>query len=462
VLPVEPVDSDGWLLMVELNGIRYARLPKAAGPNALVMTSQRVRDSAGIAGAGSPTEMPAVLELLDGWRPGKDDRRGRLVVRVADPWLPMAVVPWSDAHLRSTGAIEAARQCLRDSGFDIAAEDTIRLESAPFGEPRLAVAYPAALLSSLGRCSSTSGLRLSSVMPFGYAQWARRRREADASFVSDSTSGSLYVSTRDRRCVADVVVRRWTSEGEEHVFIARERLRRPTLSATTVIAGVGPSASSTRRALSDALKDQHRDSDVVQGETADASTVQEEVHSPADYCTDIDAVRNSGPARPRVVATAIAATTFCAALAIGWSSLASTTAKLVAAQHLASRTPTLDEMPRSQIVDALRTDAVAASVRVLNLPLLPILSSLKPLPEASVLIQSVEIVPNRLDRGTGRSVPHTVVRLVARAASEEDLFGYLRTLSDRVGQPVRLSRHEYLQGESGMRWQFSADLVWAN
>jgi hypothetical protein len=98
-------------------------------------------------------------------------RVGALKVMVADSWLMSCSLPWSDALTRPADAGRFARGQLEAAGFVLQPEDQLRLDDGPFGQPRLAVAYPAALLNALGRVARAWGTGLAAVVPLSMVAW---------------------------------------------------------------------------------------------------------------------------------------------------------------------------------------------------------------------------------------------------------------------------------------------------
>ena len=67
-------------------------------------------------------------------------------VMLSDRWVAQAALPWSADLLDADRADAFVRRQLAASGFDVLGQDAVRLDDAPFGQPRWAVAYPAAIL----------------------------------------------------------------------------------------------------------------------------------------------------------------------------------------------------------------------------------------------------------------------------------------------------------------------------
>lgn len=76
-----------------------------------------------------------------------------------------SMLPWSSAMLTSRSAERYAHDHMSASFGDAASNVAVRLESAPYGTPRLACAVPRPLLEGLGEAIKETGSTLSSLKP---------------------------------------------------------------------------------------------------------------------------------------------------------------------------------------------------------------------------------------------------------------------------------------------------------
>lgn len=80
-------------------------------------------------------------------------------VLISNYWVPSASLPWDAQQLRPELAAAVARDQIRDAGHDLGGSDVVRVDDAPFRQPRLAVAYPHELVGRIedfvGRCNGT-------------------------------------------------------------------------------------------------------------------------------------------------------------------------------------------------------------------------------------------------------------------------------------------------------------------
>lgn len=102
-------------------------------------------------------------------------------VVVADQWVAQLSVPWSTELTQSASAQSFARSQLQQAGFDLKDQDTVLIDDAPWGAPRLVCAYPQELLLRLKELAQRAGLRLRSVISLSMASWAVARDENNRS-----------------------------------------------------------------------------------------------------------------------------------------------------------------------------------------------------------------------------------------------------------------------------------------
>lgn len=113
-----------------------------------------------------------------------------LRVVIADRWLAMASLPWTDALLRTETAREFARDYLGQLGFDVSIADIIRFDGLPYGQSRWVVAYPRVLLERIMECAARWDVRCRSVRPMSVLVCMElcRRPESEAfAIVGDET-----------------------------------------------------------------------------------------------------------------------------------------------------------------------------------------------------------------------------------------------------------------------------------
>jgi hypothetical protein len=110
----------------------------------------------------------------------------QVCVLVFDGWLAVTSVPWSTSLKRADTAIAFARGQLQDAGFDVALDDVLKLDNAPYGQPRLAMAYPANVLAALRQLAGSVDAPLVSVLSMAVAAWGLTRSKHAALAVTDN------------------------------------------------------------------------------------------------------------------------------------------------------------------------------------------------------------------------------------------------------------------------------------
>jgi hypothetical protein len=130
-----------------------------------------------------------------------------LRVIVADAWLFAVPIPWNPAMSRKRSALAFARDYLSRLGFAVAPDDEIRLDDAPYGASRLAVAYPSELLQAIRQCALRWHVYWRLLRPVSVLAWNAlgRKRRVEAMAILNENDVIL--------CLAGA--RRWT--GQTHL-----------------------------------------------------------------------------------------------------------------------------------------------------------------------------------------------------------------------------------------------------
>lgn len=134
-------------------------------------------------------------------------------VIVADCWLSSMGVPWNPVMERKAEADAFARGQFAAAGHVVDAGDAVRLDDAPFGMPRLAVAYPDVWLGALDRLADDCQTRLDSVLPWSVAFWifaqsAERRQLQVSALLSEGMLLMLRAAAAGLPWLGEVTVRR--------------------------------------------------------------------------------------------------------------------------------------------------------------------------------------------------------------------------------------------------------------
>lgn len=406
----------------------------------------------------SQSELLAALQQIT-VPPGVTEMR----VIVSDCHLAAVNLPWRAEMGNTLSAAGLAREQLLADGYVINGGAVVRLDNAPYGTPRLAIAYPEHLLHALHECALRLQVRLASVLPLSVLAWsvmhgstARCASACQALVIVDdgvvvvahgdspdsarllelrvrlvdagATAQALIQDCWRRLCLRqpqwDVVTRVAVLEtGREHSvqtslaapFIAIDLgLARDArhFSVTRLMAGCAH-----RRLALDAIAEvagvDHRRWTLLSGvaaavllwlamrATADVNAMRAELHD----------LRNA----PAVAATATRNV---------WQG---------------------EELPR--IV------AVNAAIRQLNFPLATLLQALTPPPDIRVAITSVETA------GSAEGSRSQLLRIAASADSSVDMTRYVAYLDER--KPLLrayLTQHE--SDADGRAWRFTLEVAW--
>ena len=149
---------------------------------------------------GSPSSLLAACDTLAREWPSDTAWKGGVRVLLDDGWLAGCRLPWSDGLGRADAAEAFARTQLEAAGFDVQADDTVRIDDGPYRAPRRAVAYGAGLLAALGRVAQAAGGPLRSVRPLSDAAWchAARSHSTPSDAASSGPRDRAITSTGER------------------------------------------------------------------------------------------------------------------------------------------------------------------------------------------------------------------------------------------------------------------------
>lgn len=310
-------------------------------------------------------ERPAVaLETLA--LPALDSRtRWDLHVLISDRWLSVAEVLWGPALEKDAGRAEAhVRQRLVDAGFSADEAALIRLDDSAFGQPRLAIAYPADLISALRAFAQRHGARLRSALPLSVAAWHANARP-DAVAVVDA--GSVLVATAAKRRLHQVVVR--PEGGSWQAQWARMQMRDPRLEAMAppAVVDLGP-----------------RDAEPLSPALGLARAVRK-ARSPLDVVMQRSSAVGAWLAAAGVAAVA-------AALSLQLWQVRGEVVAADAAWRASHRAPAVmaDTAPWTR-QERARVQSVNVAIRELNLPIGALLAALQPPRDLRIAVLSVDV-----------------------------------------------------------------------
>lgn len=431
------------------------------GARARWLAESLVELSLGDAG-GIASSVDVLSGVLQGAARGTFDE---VVAVVADCWLAAVDLPWTAALKDKRTADFHARSQLAGAGFEVDPADALRLDDAPFGEPRLAVAYPAMLLAALARLAGTLNARLASVAPLSVVAWATvRRGRARLQALAVADAGSVLVARSERPGGASpgaVTVRRAEDAGEAFGrevpdLWRRLCLREPRLAEVKEVAVLDLANSD------DAWQKTHGLFAAVDlaascpPHWADVSPRLRLAASAIGLNLALDAApRTASPTPLRRVALG------SAALLAGLVSLDAAQTVLAARSlhaQLARETAASQPAPRRTAWtrdELARVQAVNAAVRSLNLPVSAILRALEPPRDLRILVLGVETM------GGASDAPESRVKLVAEAPTTAEMARYVAFVSARRPfTEAYLMRHEFDEAAAERSLRFTIEATW--
>lgn len=406
-----------------------------------------------------------------------------LHVWLADTWVAMELVPWSDEFLREASAMALAKAHLTEQGHEVRHADRMRLDEGPMGQPRLAVAYPGEVMVWVEDRARAWSLRLRSVRAASLACWSvwGHQRSApvlavlhDEAWVIMGAPGAPGAQVRGPHLAELHMV---PLDGGSRIDAAGAPSPEPDGGAPLVHGWRRLTlrfphwASITDVPLLDCRRDDLGHSEwpapfvsvknpmAPTGE-ADLS-LREVLVALVDTAQPhaLDAVSDRRPRKRVLVPLAVS---LCLGLLL-LGSMARSQARLkesvqaALARHQQHATPVslADPLTKQELV---RIPAVNQAVRQLNLPVHALLHSLEPPKDLMVAVLSVDSVGQG-----GPSRQSSSVRIVAQTPSSADMMRYVAFVSGR--KPFTgafLRRHEWVDGLTQKQVRFTVEATWNN
>ncbi len=405
------------------------------------------------AGAALATALPRVGESVA----GRAQHLAGIRVLVADPWLALASVAWS-ADMLSPGEAEAfSRRQLIEAGFDLGADDTLRLDDVPYGRVRLAAAYPATLVAGLLSLAAGLATRLESLQPLSVAGWqVFGHGQQPQLAVLDRDLALLIQGGRE---IEDVVLVELPDDGDLrlalHLHWQRLALRSPEregLERLPVCDLTGQPGPATAPAAFDYLPWPGREVNL------DGVPLALELARRVGIGrSDLDAVQSRpapSPGQRVVLVLTIVLTSLlvAAALHTGWQARQ-------AAAGLALRDPE----PRLTTAasawsrgETMRVQAANAAIHQLNVPIDALLQAMHPPRDIRVAMLSLSL-EEVARQGGGQSR----ARIVAEALTSADMARYVSYLaSRRPFHDAYLVRHEIVDALPERPYRFTVEALW--
>lgn len=387
-----------------------------------------------------------------------------LHVLVEDRWLAVGMLPWSAALARAGSADAYARAQLLQAGFAVSVSDRIRLDDAPYGMPRLAVAYGADLLSAIEQFASGCGLRLASVLPLSAAAGVYAGRQVhpapDALALLGEDDLVIVAMHGARARLGGQYVTELHMRSRDHALPANAELseawarlclRRPAAQSVERIAVVdasgGAGAAAGLAAPFFAMP-----GPAGKGLAA-AHLLQAGGGNRAGHVLDAMPPPRQGGRWP-AVALGIAV---LAVLFLGSQAGLAARAAAAARTQLASASPPDRAVatPASWTRDeAARVQAINDAIRALNLPIDAVLHSLEPPPDLRVAVLSVETTGQAKDA-------RSALRIVAESPSSAEMARYVAFVAARkpfIG--AYLMQHELIDEAGQKLFRFTVEAQW--
>lgn len=380
-------------------------------------------------------------------------------VVVADSWLATTTLPWSsDLHSPATAAAHA-RAALAAAGCEIDPRDTIRIDDAPYGVLRLAVAYPHALLAALQVLAQAGNVPLRSVRPLSTCAWASRLR-GSVGALGLCDDGMAMVMVGGRR-ITEAHSRCTTSMGADPLqdlqrLWQRLRLREPALAAIERLPVFMLCAEASDASAAPELALLPRPSPPADGTLPPVVHLLQAKVAAADA---LDAM--AGAQRPLArhwLPAAVAGLAACAMSLLAWQSMAEVKAvhgELAAAQR-AARPPAVPSAAWTR-EELARVRAVNQAVRELNLPIGALLAALQPPRDVQVSVLGVEV-------GAAAADGASTLRIAAEAQGAIDMTRYVAYVAARRPlQSAYLLRHEVAdKTPQERRYRFTVEATWTD
>lgn len=423
----------------------------------LPMTSSSSREALSLASlTPALRQLPSQL-AAQGIQMGRDKE---LRVVVHDRWLSLASMPWSPELMDEGRASESVLDHLREMGFEVHRGDTVRLDDAPYGQPRLAVVYSAALLLAIQDLAGALHLRWCGVRALSVLAWDTLSRLDDlkALVVMDGPSDGLLAwgaskGAWGRSRLLEVKPQNAVSASSvskaAQLLWSRWQLRQPALNDVHDVKVVTTSTPEQGvLSLAAPLMPMQAPWNVLQPSALWLDRYRG-VHA-------LDAYAKSGRPGWRAVWTALMLLMAMGGVmiaAMGWwearQARASYESLLGASVVPAPAVVPLSKEERDRMV------AVNEAIRQLNVPIDDVLQALRPPRDLKVAVLSVET-----SGGATGAVAKNTVKITAESPSSADMTRYVAFVADhRPFVNAYLIRHEVPDGAEG-RFRFTLEAQW--
>lgn len=383
-------------------------------------------------------------------------------VVVADCWLAVAGVPWNSAIKHTTSASIYGRKQIAGMGFSLSSFDTLRLDDAAFGEPRLAVVYPMVLVNLLQKLTLQLNARLASVLPLSVIAWdlSQRKRntqspvlalfDAGMMLFARSTGGNhSRISGVTMRIESDINA----SNKNLHQMWNRLCLREPQLLEVEQIDFFDLNPTS------DAID--HVDMPFIAVDFSFSEKIKNispSLRLAVQFGKRSHAL-NAISTTPKAVLWQWLVLGLGIALVSGLSVQAFKTntyiRSLIAIDATSNIAPVLPKAKSWSKDELVRVRAVNSAIRELNLPITAILRALEPPKDIRVSLLNMETLANAPGSQT------SVVKLIAEARTGAEMARYIAYLSDKKPfTGAYLTKHDVDENSAERPYRFTVEVQW--
>lgn len=447
-----------------------------------VIEASSASPTAELDGAHAPLQpsLNALAQWLnEPWNAAALSSVRQMRVCVSDALIAVGTVPWSGSLGHSGSAAAAARRQLANAGFELPHDDGIRLDDTPYGAPRLAVAYPAALMRGLDAAASQLRIRRWSVLPVSVAAWhgcgpaSKRGHQAGALAIVDDGHVTLVRGGRSfglpPSTIGQVDVRPLDIEqpldAALHAVWQRVVLREPVWSAVGTVDTI--QLSPPQPGGPGKLQPPFRD--VPQLPCASGSGTPVGLRALAAKTADPCLALDARPCAPAVGPGRWLGLAVCVG-AMAWAALfaAQTTAaeRVLAAQlgRAERAQPAAAAQPVVQRRDEVsRIQSVNAAIQALNLPIGALLRALQPPRDIRVAVLGVETQAQAHGGPQADGAGFNGLKVRAEAESSAEMARYVAFVAERKPfYAAYLESHEVVAdaGAPGPRYRFTLDARW--
>lgn len=455
----------GWYLVVGAHRVECAELPRGAHGPAARSAMLPIEPADGESpDAAMRRIVAAVCAAALAGAEVSTGSRTRLSVLVSDRWIALTTIAWGQA-LPSTATRERfVRGQLEAAGFTTAPTDVVRIDDGPgFGQPRIAAAYPGALLALLGDAASALGARLESVQPLEAALTRLARQRVGRSLQA--------------LALLDGARLRFMATGPDGVT-AGQSLEDPALSIdpTSTLLTLWRRQQLRDPALGDAealhlldLRDPARRDRAASGPGPTAVTWRDDDDPPrtpalraalvADPGATLNAARptrRAGPLAWGVAAVSLALSAVLVLQASRFGESAKTSELLAAGQTVRPAATAAPAWTREELA---RIRAVNAAIREINLPIATLLRALQPPRDIRVALLGIAVEP--AGAANDAADGFATLKLSAESASGAEMARYVGHLAGRAPlQRAYLVSHSVDETDTAYPYRFTVELTW--